>query len=130
MVGRITTHEYSTIIIRDYLENTMSARALSNRIARQYPQKKMRITYLSDATLDCRMRGVYFKLLKNDVKLAREMVNDTIWTLNNAENECSDTVKYCSPIMYKILVDLSLDRITEAHDKIRSIHYYIYNKYL
>lgn len=109
----------------------MSARALSNRMVSQYPDvRNTRIQYISDATLDNRVRGIYKKLLKNDVVLAHVMVNDTIWTLNNAEHESIETVKYAIPVMYKVLLDLSLNRIDEAHNKLREVHYHIYNKYL
>lgn len=111
----------------------MSGRVLSNKLALQHGVKPahMRITYLNDGILNCRVRGIYYRILKMDIQIAKEMVNDTIWSLNNAVLiDNPETVKYCTPIFYRMLVDLSLGKTQAAHDKIRTIHYYIFNKNL
>ena len=84
----------------------------------------MVITYVHDAVLDCRMRGIYSLLAKQQYKTAAHVINDTINLVRGP------TPHLASPVatsvfnhLCKALLDIAFKRYHNAHDEIRKVHY-------
>ena len=69
---------------------------------------KMKLQYLNDAIFDSRISGIYKKLLHNDIKSVKQMLIDTIWSMEHAYIDNPETIHYCIPLMYTILIDIAL----------------------
>ena len=99
-----------------------SGRAICTRL-----QKKQAIMYMNTGVFDARIRGIYRHMLRKDYTLVKDLLNDTIYTLNTAKLEDNRLATMFIPFLYKALVELALKRYNNVHNILRDIHYFIVN---
>ena len=77
--------------------------------------------------LDCRLRGIYNLISKNNLSKAAEVINDTIRTVNTAESSecCRAFLNYFVDNMYRILIDIARKQMDNVHNRLRDVHYMI-----
>jgi hypothetical protein len=92
----------------------------------------LRLMLVSDAIIDCRVRGLYNLLRKGKYYHTRLLLNDTIRELQTAdEYECDPAfLQHVVDEMYRALVDMSFRKYMSVHNRLRDLHYEIFNKYV
>jgi hypothetical protein len=86
-------------------------------------------TMISYAIIDCRLKGIYKAINKQQYDRASDIINDTIRSIKAAvENECDPKfVEYVICQLYMMLLDIAFNRKQDVHSKVRDLHYQIYN---
>lgn len=87
-----------------------------------------RITYVSDAIIDCRLRGIYTWLIRGQYNIARVLIIDTISEFQLAEIDVPLTfMSHVIDVLFHAYVDMNLKKYDAVHTWIRDLHYIIYN---
>jgi hypothetical protein len=88
--------------------------------------------YVSDAVIDCRLRGIYHALNDKDYFKSCALINDCIRLLDTTYEIDMDKklVLHIYKTLYNALVELGLNRPMAAHDHIRNLHYTINMPYM
>jgi len=87
-----------------------------------------KITYLDATILDCRMRGIYSLLLRQQYQTAVIVVNDTIVMIRSLSKYLpAKMMGSMVDGLYSCLVHLAFKRHQLAHDAIRALHYMLEN---
>ena len=88
--------------------------------------------YISFCMIDDRFKIIYNHLKNENVPLALHFVKETVNQIRKASlSDCDASfVNYVLGVLMLIQVDLVFHRITEAHNKIRNVHYAITNQFL
>lgn len=91
---------------------------------------KSSFNLLYEAILDGHLRVIYKNLLQNDVPSTTKNILNIIDAIEDDTFKVSnDVTNYCLPLLYTILIDISMGKTRIAHDKIRDIHYFIASRY-
>jgi hypothetical protein len=85
------------------------------------------ITLMTEAVLDCRMRGIYNLLLTGKYQKAKQVIYETIKLFGEVEETEVDELlkKYASKHLHKALTMMCRKKYIQAHAHIRDIHYAI-----
>lgn len=85
------------------------------------------LAVVSFDVLDCRLKGIYNLMRKDNIPKAITVINQTIRSINNAKKaECPrQFVNFFVEQLYSILIDIAFKRIPDAHNRIRDLHYTI-----
>lgn len=85
------------------------------------------LSTVSFDVLDCRLKGIYNLMRKDNISKAVSVINQTIWSINHAKSsECPrQFINFFVEQLYSILIDIAFKRIPDAHNRIRDLHYTI-----
>lgn len=94
-------------------------------------QMPVHLTYVSDAVICCRLRGIYSAIKAEKYAKAVNLINDTLFVTENAEENDLDHEVHNKVItlFYKTLIELAMKRYSSAHNNIRELYYIISSKY-
>jgi hypothetical protein len=77
--------------------------------------------------VDIRLKTIFNNISNSNVKRASRVINNTIYTLNNAvDNHCPKPfLNKAVETLYRVLVSLAMKRSGEAMLMLRDLHYHI-----
>lgn len=90
-----------------------------------------KIDYIDEYILDRRIMAIYKSMQNDDHDCICNLVCDTIDVLKNAQ-EIDIDEKMLDRVMndlYNMTIELSLNHISDSHNRIRNLHYFIVNFY-
>jgi hypothetical protein len=91
----------------------------------------IRMAYVNDRIVCCRLRGIYGAIRHENYNKAKVLVNDMLVTLRTADIEMNDT-DYNKTVdtFYHTLVEIAMKRYQGAHNNIRSLYYDLMTPYI
>ncbi len=87
-----------------------------------------RISYVSEAVISCRLRGIYGSLCKENYKKTCDLINEILWVVRDSSSTCDmdlSTLNMVVSCFYLTLVEIAMKRYTNAHNNIRELYYKI-----
>lgn len=90
----------------------------------------MAITFVSDAVITCRLKGIYRVMKRGsgilDDRKTCTLINYTIREFQGAD-ECESprVVAHVVKVLYVVLIDMAMKRRARAHDKLRDAFYMV-----
>lgn len=92
----------------------------------------MYISYVSNAVVSCRLKGIYSRMKREVSDLDHQrvcaLINYTIREFQKSEQgeyENPELVAHVVQVLYTVLIDLAMKRRSHAHDKLRDTFYMI-----
>ena len=91
----------------------------------------IKINFLDEAVIDCRLRGLNNALIRGDYERVRFNIVDTIKHLNQANIEMNKILynKIVDEFLH-MQVESALHKYDNLHNRIRNLHYIIVNSYM
>lgn len=89
------------------------------------------IMFVDDVVVDCRLKGLYQSLLRQDYERVKFNIIDMIDHLRKAPYVDMDINVYKKIIdeFMHMRVEVAIKKYNNVHDRIRNVHYFISNEY-
>lgn len=93
---------------------------------------KVRLAYVDEAVVDCRVRGMYKQVMRGQYDKVVANAKDTLLVLRTAKELDMDVKLYGKLVdnLYKVRLDFVAGDYQKMHNRIRDMHYAILANYL